>query len=324
MGYTQAMHVETERDVYTIGDKIGKGAFSTVYLAKRSDGKTITVKAISLTKLNQKKKNQIQMELNILRSIRSGAKRNNILCYLDHYLDKEGKILYIFTPLGGKDLSTIKYAAWSLSTKINICLQIAYAIKYLHDRQVVHCDIKPQNILFDAHTINTTLIDFGLACRLKTPDYHYRGTRTYVAPEFVNNYLLNKEEPHQVAEIDLCATDIYSLGVLFYNVFEKHPYKTWISDADWDFYMRSKINIESANALLKLLNTKLRHRQIKVDVNDPHIYHSCIKLCKNMMIWTPERRPKINRIISILHGLQENLVQYSSSAPDMTETTFDL
>ncbi|XP_074373900.1 G-type lectin S-receptor-like serine/threonine-protein kinase LECRK4 [Apium graveolens] len=90
---------------------------------------------------------------------------------------------------------------------IRIALDIVKGIHYLHEEcktQIIHCDIKPQNILIDAHR-SARISDFGLAKLLK-PDQKntctgIRGTRGYVAPEWY------RKMPVAVK------ADVYSFGV---------------------------------------------------------------------------------------------------------------
>jgi serine/threonine protein kinase len=70
------------------------------------------------------------------------------------------------------------------------CKQLLIAVKFCHDNDVVHMDIKPENILLDKHD-NIALTDFGLSV-MKEYDHEYRGTALYVAPEVAK---LNVTEP---------------------------------------------------------------------------------------------------------------------------------
>ncbi|WOG82211.1 hypothetical protein DCAR_0101373 [Daucus carota subsp. sativus] len=74
--------------------------------------------------------------------------------------------------------------------RIRIALEIARGILYLHEEcetQIIHCDIKPQNILIDEY-MSAKISDFGLAKLLKADQTNtntgIRGTRGYVAPEW--------------------------------------------------------------------------------------------------------------------------------------------
>ncbi|KAK5830342.1 hypothetical protein PVK06_014136 [Gossypium arboreum] len=96
--------------------------------------------------------------------------------------------------------------SWSQRTQI--ALGIARGLLYLHEEcstQIIHCDIKPQNILLDEH-YNAKISDFGLAKLLLTNQSHtntaIRGTKGYVAAEWFRNLPITVK------------VDVYSLGVL--------------------------------------------------------------------------------------------------------------
>ncbi len=74
--------------------------------------------------------------------------------------------------------------------RIQIAIGIARGLLYLHEEcssQIIHCDIKPQNILLDDY-YNAQISDFGLAKRLimdqRKAQTNIRGTKGYVAPEW--------------------------------------------------------------------------------------------------------------------------------------------
>lgn len=95
-----------------------------------------------------------------------------------------------------------------------IILQIAGALDYLHETGVIHLDLKPENIIINHSRVK--LIDFGLAVKSDLPDLlaedfsSPHGTPFYIAPE---QLLGIRDEPR---------SDIYSLGVIFYEMMTGH------------------------------------------------------------------------------------------------------
>ena len=120
--------------------------------------------------------------------------------------------------------------SWALRN--HIALGIARGLAYLHEEcstQIIHCDIKPQNILLDEH-YNARISDFGLAKLLmlnqSRTNTGIRGTKGYVAPEWFRNTPVTVK------------VDVYSYGVLLRNYLlqEKFGDKAILTDWAWDCF----------------------------------------------------------------------------------------
>ncbi|KAI5441644.1 hypothetical protein KIW84_010919 [Lathyrus oleraceus] len=94
------------------------------------------------------------------------------------------------------DRETHENLPWS--TRMNITVETASALKYLHASNIIHRDIKTNNILLDAN-FHVKLADFGISCIFPSDQSHVLtnpvGTRGYVAPEYQNhNELTHKSD----------------------------------------------------------------------------------------------------------------------------------
>lgn len=108
--------------------------------------------------------------------------------------------------------------------------QICEGLKFCHDRNVVHRDIKLENVLLERETNSVKIIDFGFACQVKSHDVKLRvfcGTPSYMAPEMVSGL-----------EYSGFMTDIWSLGVmLFVLLAGRFPFA---ADSEAQLYARIK------------------------------------------------------------------------------------
>ena len=102
-------------------------------------------------------------------------------------------------------------ATWSLSRLLRTFVQVCQAVHYAHTRDVIHCDLKPDNILLGA--FGEVLVgDWGLAYAREEGVFTRGGTPAYMAPE-------------QIAGTDLydARTDVFALGVVLYRILALRP-----------------------------------------------------------------------------------------------------
>lgn len=208
---------------------LGSGSFSTVKEAvRKSDGSQFAVKIIDSNKFyfNEKAKQGFKREIDILKKL----DHKNIIKFSE-CIEEEGKI-YIVTELmkGGSLLGLIERKNGLPEIEARILFkQILEGIKYLHDRNITHRDIKPDNILLEiekcsnyddsySQSLETAndfkviakISDFGLA---KNDNYGLQtvcGTPQYLAPEIMNESSSNNFYDSKV--------DCWSLGVVLFQM----------------------------------------------------------------------------------------------------------
>ncbi|KAL5554636.1 hypothetical protein UlMin_042037 [Ulmus minor] len=167
------------------GDLLGRGSFGSVYKGIAEDGFFFAVKEVSLLDEGSRGKqsiNQLEQEIALL----SQFKHENIVQYYDTCKD-ESK-LYIFLELVTEGSLQSLYQKFILGdTQVSAYTrQILQGLKYLHDQDIIHRDIKCANILVDANG-SVKLADFGLAKATKLNDVKScKGTPFWMAPEVVN------------------------------------------------------------------------------------------------------------------------------------------
>ena len=125
-----------------------------------------------------------------------------------------GRTVLVLEDAGGEPLDRLLGAPMEVGRFLGLAIAIAAAVGKLHQRGLVHKDIKPANILFNAATGEVRLTGFGIASRLARerqsphPPETIAGTLAYMAPEQTGR--MNRS-------ID-SRSDLYALGVTFYQM----------------------------------------------------------------------------------------------------------
>ncbi|CAD8209147.1 unnamed protein product [Paramecium pentaurelia] len=205
-------------DHYKIDELIGKGSFSSVYkIYRQHDKKVFAMKYVTSKQKNDKENMQlVENEIGILHSFN----HDSILKIYEVYRVEEYHYGIIVEYLDGIALSTLieqlkKNQCIIKESDIKTILQsLLIALAIIHQEQVIHRDIKPQNIMISQqHNYRVKIIDFGLSIKNQL-QYNRCGTPGYMAPEIVN---MRKDQ--QKAWTSLC--DIFSLGVVFFKLLSK-------------------------------------------------------------------------------------------------------
>jgi eukaryotic-like serine/threonine-protein kinase len=200
---------------YVITDWIGQGGMGQVFKAIHEMlGRECAIKVLPLNKTTH------EAIENFRREIRAQAKldHHNLVRAFD--AGEDGNVHYLVVEyVPGTDLRRLVRAKGKLSVNqaASIIRQAAFGLAHAHDRNLIHRDIKPGNILVTPDGI-AKLSDLGLAFCLNDQDDPRMGkivgTADYLSPEQI-------KAPLEVTE----ASDIYSLGcTLYYAVTGKVPY----------------------------------------------------------------------------------------------------
>lgn len=170
---------------------ISKGGESTIYKISSIDNYVIKVS-------NTNNNNHIIKELNAIKLLK---KHSNIIDYIK--FDKKN---IIYFPYYEQDLCSyiIKKTKIPYNECINIFYKVIDAVDFMHSLGLIHCDIKPENILLDKN-LEPKLIDFGHLTINKS--FYKKGSLYYNSPEMC----LGKMYDYR--------TDLWSLGILLYLMF---------------------------------------------------------------------------------------------------------
>lgn len=190
---------------------LGTGSFGRVFMAKRKDEPKAPPVAIKRLKkavvIRQKQVDHIVSEKKILQMIKHPFTVNLLGTFKDDYY------LYIVMEYvnGGEFFTHLRRARRFENEGVRFYAgQVASIFEYLHMKNIVYRDLKPENLLLDSEGY-LKLADFGFAKIIEYRTYTLCGTPEYIAPEV----LLNKGHGKPV--------DWWTLGILIYEMFVGYP-----------------------------------------------------------------------------------------------------
>ncbi|XP_030901640.2 serine/threonine-protein kinase Nek1 isoform X3 [Melopsittacus undulatus] len=195
-------------DKYIKVRKIGEGSFGKAFLVKaKENGQQYVIKEINISKMSNKEREESRREVAVL----ANMKHPNIVLYRESF--EENGCLYIVMDYceGGdlfKKINAQKGILFSEDQILDWFVQICLALKHIHDRKILHRDIKSQNI-FLTKDGTIQLGDFGIARVLNSTAELARtciGTPYYLSPEICQNKPYNNK------------SDIWALGCVLYEM----------------------------------------------------------------------------------------------------------
>ncbi|KAI3738752.1 hypothetical protein L2E82_28880 [Cichorium intybus] len=266
-------------------DELGKGAFGIVY--KGVIGKTM-VAVKKLNRLVQDGEKEFKTEVD---SIARTHHKN--LVQLLGYCDEGEQRLLIYEYMSNGTLAVFLFGDTRPTWKERsyIAVGIAKGLRYLHEEcsaQIIHCDIKPQNILLDEY-FNAKISDFGLAKLLlmnqSRTNTGIRGTKGYVAPEWFRNTPITVK------------VDVYSFGVLLLEIIScrkslvlesEYEGVSVLTDLAWDYYLEGRLDAFVEKDLEALDDYKNLTRFVMVGL-------WCIQ--ENSLL-----RPTMRKVVQMLEG----------------------
>ncbi|XP_043927605.1 serine/threonine-protein kinase Nek5-like isoform X3 [Protopterus annectens] len=150
-------------DKYELIKLIGEGAFGKAFLVKtKADNKQCVIKEINLRKMPLKEKEASQKEVILL----SKMKHPNVVAFYDSFEEKCKLYIVMEYCDGGDLMRRINMQRGILFEENQILdwfVQICLGLKHIHDRKVLHRDIKTQNIFLSSNGTKAKLGDFGIA-----------------------------------------------------------------------------------------------------------------------------------------------------------------
>ncbi|KAH8616548.1 Protein kinase domain [Trypanosoma vivax] len=246
---------------------LGKGSFGSAWLVKRrSDGVQLVAKEVRLAGLRPAERESAKREIDLLRTLN----HPNITRYVDHF-EHRGSLYMVMEYADGGDLySKIRGRRGTRFPEEDVLhyfSQLCLAMLYLHDKHVLHRDLKTQNVFLTSGGV-VKLGDFGISTVLRNTFELKRtvcGTPYYFSPELCLNKPYNNK------------SDVWALGCILYEL-------TTLTHA-----------FDGGN--MKALVQKI----LKGSYPPIHSSYSSSlsNLISSMLQIDPQRRPNVGQIISL-------------------------
>jgi PAS domain S-box-containing protein len=201
---------------YQINQLLCENSTSLVYRAKRAqDNAGVIIKMLSNKQPTPEELAEFRNEYEITSTLQG---EGIIRVYGLEKIDKRQAL--ILEDIGGESLDRLLSARqFNLTEALTIAIKIVDVIGLIHSQDVIHKDINPSNIIINEATDSVYLIDFGLATKLSKVNPGIdnpsvlEGTLIYISPEQTGR--MNRFVDYR--------TDIYSLGVTFYEMLIGSP-----------------------------------------------------------------------------------------------------
>ncbi|GMY04967.1 G-type lectin S-receptor-like serine/threonine-protein kinase At2g19130 [Fagus crenata] len=265
---------DLRRATKNFSQKLGEGSFGSVFKGILPNSTTIAVKKMRSLQQGEK---LFRAEVSTL-----GAIQHVNLLLLRGFCVEASKrfLVYEYMPKGSLESHLFQNVSKILDWKkrYHIAIGTARGLAYLHDHCrdcIIHCDIKPENILLDAE-YNPKVADFGLA-KVIGRDFSrvlttMRGTRGYLAPEWISGEAITPK------------VDVFSYGKLLFEIVSGRRNISVLDDEIWE-------------DLLMLLDHKLEG-----SANMEELTRACTVAC-----WCiqddPRDRPTMGQVVKILEGV---------------------
>lgn len=291
----QFTYKELQRSTKGFKEKLGAGGFGAVYKAILSNRTAAAVKQLEGIEQGER---QFRMEvatissthhLNLVRLIGFCSEgRHRLLVYEFMKNGSLDNFLFVTEGQSGKLLN------WEY--RFNIALGTARGITYLHEECrdcIVHCDIKPENILLDEN-FAAKVSDFGLAKLINPKDHRYRtltsvrGTRGYLAPEWLANLPITSK------------SDVYGYGMVLLEIVSgRRNFEVSAETHRQKFCMWAYEEFEKGN-VKEILDKRLADQEVDMEqvVRAIKVSFWCIQE-------QPSQRPMMSKVVQMLEGITE-------------------
>jgi hypothetical protein len=279
---------ELKRATNGFKEELGKGSFGAVYKGALYKGRRL-VAVKRLEKLIEEGEREFQAEMRAI-----GRIHHRNLVHLLGYCAEGAKRLLVYEYMSNGSLADLLFRAerrpdWD--ERVRIARDVARGILYLHEEceaPIIHCDIKPQNILMDEFW-TAKISDFGLA-KFLMPDQTrtftgIRGTRGYLAPEWYKNTPISVK------------TDVYSYGMVLLEIL--------CCRRNMDLDVSNDDEIILSTWIYKCFVARELHKIVRGEEVDKTTLENMVKVGLWCIQDEPALRPSMKSVLLMLEGITE-------------------
>ncbi|CAJ1951985.1 unnamed protein product [Sphenostylis stenocarpa] len=305
--------LEEATNYFDSSKELGEGGFGTVYFGKLRDGRSVAVKR--LYENNYRIVAQFMNEIKILADLAHPNLVTLYGCTSRH--SRELLLVYEYIPNGtvadhlhGQRSKPVTLP-WHI--RINIAVETASALKFLHLRGIIHRDVKTNNILLDSN-FRVKVADFGLSRLFPQHVTHVstapQGTPGYVDPEYHECYQLTNK------------SDVYSFGVVLVELISSLPAVD---------ITRHRHEINLANMAINKIHNQALHELVdpnlgfESDLKVRKMVSAVAELAFQCLQSSKDMRPSMEEVADTLEDIrsdgknksQPEVMDISSSADDV-------
>lgn len=197
---------------YQITDTLHENLTTVVYRAIHLSTKhPVIIKMLNPNARDEHNIAQFVNEYQILSSLKSSK-----VVRMVNESDIRSRYIHIFEDIGGDSLfNLLQEGPFGLDEALDIAVEVADAIRYLHQKHIIHADINPKNIIYNPETKMLRIIDFGYSLY----DNHYRYNNDTDVGTSGNLLYMSPEQTGRTKQKIDYRSDFYSFGMTLYHLF---------------------------------------------------------------------------------------------------------
>ncbi|KAK0591496.1 hypothetical protein LWI29_002835 [Acer saccharum] len=302
--------LEEATNHFDSAEELGDGGFGTVYYGKLQDGRAVAVKR--LYENNYKRVEQFKNEVEILAHLR----HTNLVTLYGCTSRHSRELLLVYEYISNGTVADhlhgelTKPGALPWATRLDIAIETACALKYLHASDIIHRDVKTNNILLD-NNFCVKVADFGLSRLFPTNVTHIstapQGTPGYLDPEYHQCYQLTDK------------SDVFSFGVVLVELISSMPAVD---------ITRHRHEINLSNLAINKIQNKALHELVdpslgfESDYKVRKMIYSVAELAFQCLQSDKDLRPSMTTVLDTLKDIQSD--GYSNEKAEELDITDDV